>query len=202
MAKMLPVKKEWQERYHESYETPTMVAYMARKALGTAEPASLSAGIFLEGSAPKAQTAGTFLEGSAPKTPTAGTITEKDTPKSPNVFTTNEEMDAFFDALPQTFTRLALGETKSEMHGKLSLLIFTRSEIAGEKNVDKIAEILKDSGRLNILYLAQIHGTEMAAGETAMAIAKALSDGRDESILDRANILIVPRVNPDGAQRC
>ena len=51
-----------------------------------------------------------------------------------------------------------------------------------------------------VLVLAQQHGNEPAGGEAALALAERLA-GPDAALLDRVNVLIVPRANPDGAER-
>ncbi len=51
-----------------------------------------------------------------------------------------------------------------------------------------------------VLVLAQQHGNEPAGGEAALALAEQLA-GPDAALLDRVNVLVVPRTNPDGAER-
>ncbi|SFB02398.1 Zinc carboxypeptidase [Lentibacillus halodurans] len=46
---------------------------------------------------------------------------------------------------------------------------------------------------------SQIHGNEPAAGETALVIANKLAGKRGEKILDKINVVMVPRVNVDGS---
>jgi hypothetical protein len=47
--------------------------------------------------------------------------------------------------------------------------------------------------------IGQQHGNEPAGGEAALALAAELSGGPGAQLLDRVNVLIVPRANPDGA---
>lgn len=122
--------------------------------------------------------------------------------KAEHEFTSQEEMEAYIDALPKTFTKFSIGRTQSEFHLDMPLLVFTKSDIKGAADLNAVAEILKKDDRMTVVYLAQIHGTEPAGGDNALAICKALSEGRDDTIPDRMNILIVPRVNPDGARMC
>jgi hypothetical protein len=51
-----------------------------------------------------------------------------------------------------------------------------------------------------VLVLAQQHGNEPAGGEAALALAGQLA-GPDAALLTRVNVLVVPRANPDGAER-
>ncbi len=46
---------------------------------------------------------------------------------------------------------------------------------------------------------SQIHGNEPAAGETALVMANNLAGAHGEDILEKINVVIVPRVNVDGS---
>ena len=58
---------------------------------------------------------------------------------------------------------------------------------------------LAANGKPTILVIGQQHGNEPAGGEAALALALQLA-GERRAVLDRVNVLIVPRANPDGAQ--
>jgi hypothetical protein len=51
-----------------------------------------------------------------------------------------------------------------------------------------------------VLVLALQHGNEPSSGEAALALAQLLA-GSKRALLERVNVLIVPRANPDGAER-
>jgi len=51
-----------------------------------------------------------------------------------------------------------------------------------------------------VMIIAQQHGNEPAGGEAALALAQQLAGPRS-ALLERVNVLIVPRANPDGAER-
>ena len=57
-----------------------------------------------------------------------------------------------------------------------------------------------DPARPTVLVIAQQHGNEPAGGEAALALARLLAGPR-WSLLDRVTVLILPRANPDGAER-
>jgi hypothetical protein len=57
-----------------------------------------------------------------------------------------------------------------------------------------------DPARPTVLILGQQHGNEPAGGESALVIAQQLGGPRRD-LLDHINVLIVPRSNPDGAER-
>jgi hypothetical protein len=56
---------------------------------------------------------------------------------------------------------------------------------------------LAANGKPTVLVIGQQHGNEPAGGEAALALQLA---GERRAVLDRVNVLIVPRANPDGAQ--
>jgi hypothetical protein len=58
---------------------------------------------------------------------------------------------------------------------------------------------LAANGKPTVLVIGQQHGNEPAGGEAALALALQLA-GERRAVLDRVNVLIVPRANPDGAQ--
>jgi hypothetical protein len=51
-----------------------------------------------------------------------------------------------------------------------------------------------------VLILAQQHGNEPAGGEAALALVAELAGPR-AALLERVNVLVMPRTNPDGAER-
>lgn len=55
------------------------------------------------------------------------------------------------------------------------------------------------TGRPTVLVVAQQHGNEPAGSEAALVVARELAQGLLEPLLDKINVLIVPRANPDGA---
>ncbi len=80
-------------------------------------------------------------------------------------------------------------------------------EAIGESQQGRVMPLVVLSGaggvsaaRPTVLVLAQQHGNEPAGGEAALALAERLA-GAEAALLDRVNVLIVPRANPDGAER-
>lgn len=76
---------------------------------------------------------------------------------------------------------------------------------ASQEGRDLLLLILAGSGGMNtqrptVLVLGQQHGNEPAGGEAALALAETLVSARS-ALLDRVNVLIIPRANPDGADR-
>ncbi|MDF1484418.1 M14 family metallocarboxypeptidase [Ramlibacter sp. H39-3-26] len=58
---------------------------------------------------------------------------------------------------------------------------------------------LQTSKRPTVLLIGQQHGDEPAGAEALLVVARELSQGLLEPLLDRINVVIVPRANPDGA---
>ncbi len=57
-----------------------------------------------------------------------------------------------------------------------------------------------DPKRPTVLILGQQHGNEPAGGEAALAIVAELA-GPQSKLLERVNVIVIPRANPDGAER-
>lgn len=105
-------------------------------------------------------------------------------------FTSHEELLAFIDALTrQGAASRIIG--RSQEGRAIPLLVFARGAGAHP------AELAK-SRKPTVLIIGQQHGNEPAGGEAALAFASRLI-GEDAALLDRVNVLIVPRANPDGA---
>lgn len=85
---------------------------------------------------------------------------------------------------------LALGP--SQLGEPLEALILTRA--AGTD-----AAALAASARPTVLLIGQQHGDEPAGSEALLVIARELTQGLLQPLLDRINVIIVPRANPDGA---
>ena len=82
----------------------------------------------------------------------------------------------------------------------LPLALFTTSEIPANATLAEAAKIVKSNGKVNIWYQAQIHPNEPAAGEGALVmIDNFVNDPAYKALLDKVNIVIVPRINPDGS---
>lgn len=58
---------------------------------------------------------------------------------------------------------------------------------------------LQANGRPTVLLIAQQHGDEPAGSEALLVIARELAQGLLQPMLERINVVIVPRANPDGA---
>lgn len=112
-------------------------------------------------------------------------------------FTTNAELGQWLAQLATTSARkgtqaalLNLGA--SQRGAPLQALVLTRANGTDPASLDA-------SHRPTVLLIGQQHGDEPAGSEALLVIAQELAHGLLEPLLDRINVVIVPRANPDGA---
>ncbi|RCW72988.1 M14 family metallopeptidase [Pseudorhodoferax soli] len=85
-----------------------------------------------------------------------------------------------------------LGLGASQSGTPLEALVLTRAA-----STDPAA--LLASGKPTVLLVGQQHGDEPAPAEALLVLARELARGRLEPLLDRINVVLLPRANPDGA---
>lgn len=123
--------------------------------------------------------------------PPSGPGTDLDTPgfaPGREDFTSHAEVFAFVEALAAKSARVAVEPIGYSRDGLAMVMLV----LTGERGFDPALP--------TVLLLGQQHGNEPAGGEAALAIARLLA-GERQALLDRVNVLIVPRSNPDGAAR-
>lgn len=112
-------------------------------------------------------------------------------------FTTNAELTQWLRQLAasqQRATRAQMVDLGLSQRGTpIHALVLTRA-----KGTDIAA--LDASGRPTVLLIGQQHGDEPAGSEALLVLARELAQGLLEPMLDRINVVIVPRANPDGAE--
>lgn len=81
---------------------------------------------------------------------------------------------------------------QSQRGETLEALVLTRS--AGTD-----AAAIAASDRPTVLLIGQQHGDEPAGSEALLVVARELTQGLLRPVLDRVNVIIVPRANPDGS---
>ncbi|MES2250782.1 MAG: M14 family metallocarboxypeptidase [Pseudomonadota bacterium] len=65
--------------------------------------------------------------------------------------------------------------------------------------------LLADQGRFDpsrptVMVIGQQHGNEPAGGEAVLALAQKFASGPDAALLQKVNLVLLPRGNPDGAE--
>lgn len=78
------------------------------------------------------------------------------------------------------------------------VMLFTNTDLSAAGSLEEALNLMASDGKLKVLYQAQIHGNEPAAGEGALCVAKTLSEDK-EGYLDSTDVVIVPYVNRYGA---
>ncbi len=90
---------------------------------------------------------------------------------------------------------LSLGS--SQAGRPIEALAFTRPAPAPVVAASGVAATA--TRRPTVVVIAGQHGDEPAGSEALIVIAQELADGRLSSVLDRVDVVLVPRANPDGA---
>lgn len=105
-------------------------------------------------------------------------------------FTSQEEMTAFLKKLSRQNKHMSYKIIGKSLEGReIPMIIFSKNP----------QHIKQDKKKPLIWIQGQIHGNEPAAGESNLVIAEWLAKGKLGNVLDKANIIIVPRINPDGS---
>ena len=79
------------------------------------------------------------------------------------------------------------------------VLVFTKKNIPANATMDDAAKILREGGKPIVWQQAQIHPYEPAAGESALVMIQELCGQYGEDILDKIDIVMIPRINVEGA---
>ena len=80
------------------------------------------------------------------------------------------------------------------------VMLFTRTDISSADTLEEALSRIKKDGKVKVLYQAQIHGNEPAAGEGALTVAASLA-AEEESLLANTDVVIVPYANRYGAEK-
>ena len=112
-------------------------------------------------------------------------------------FTTNAELGQWLrsltDSAPSGATRTKLLNLGMSQRGEPILGILATRAV----NTDPAT--VESSGRPTVVLIGQQHGDEPAGGEALLVVSRELTQGLLEPLLDRINVIVVPRANPDGA---
>ena len=103
-------------------------------------------------------------------------------------FTLHAQEGAFLEALAKRSPRVALQTVGSSQQGRVIRLAVLTGAQGSNAQLP------------TVLLMALQHGNEPAGGEAALALALSLATDRQD-LLDRVNVLILPRANPDAAER-
>ena len=113
-----------------------------------------------------------------------------------NGFTSNGELQLLLGAITREAApgvqvrRMSLGTSQSAV--TIDALFFARHR-------ESVLDGLLLGGRPTVLLVAQQHGDEPAGAEALLVVARELAQGSLAPLLDRINVVLLPRANPDGA---
>ena len=117
-------------------------------------------------------------------------------------FTTQDEMVAYMkemDAQSDDMYLYSAGTTPNYKFD-IPLAIFTETAIPEGATLEEAADLVNANGKTTVWYQSQIHPNEPAAGEGALVVVTDLvTDPETAALLDDINIVVVPRINPDGS---
>ena len=103
-------------------------------------------------------------------------------------FTSHAEVFKFIDELALRSERVSVEIVGRSQQGRAMAL----AVLTGPRGFD--------ANLPTVLLLAQQHGNEPAGGEAALVLVQRLATER-AALLDRVNVLVMPRANPDAAER-
>ena len=114
------------------------------------------------------------------------------------VFTTNAELGQWLRNLeqppsPQGSHAQLLELGFSQRGTPIWAMVLTRAQDTSPSGLDA-------SKRPTVVLIGQQHGDEPASSEALMVVAQELMQGLLEPLLERLNVIVVPRANPDGAE--
>jgi len=121
-------------------------------------------------------------------------------------YTSNAEMHDFLAGLARSEGRragapnvrlLSLGTSQQGL--PLEALLFTRADLSLPTILSGAAASGLLDGRPTVLLVGQQHGDEPAGSEALLVIARELAEGRLRPLVERINVVVLPRANPDGA---
>ena len=115
--------------------------------------------------------------------------------------TTQTEMMDFIAeyAASSEYMHVYSAGTTSNLGYEYPVLVFTKKDIPADATMEDAAQILKDGGLPIVWQQAQIHPYEPAAGESALVMIQELCGEYGEDILDEIDVVMIPRVNVEGA---
>jgi len=114
-----------------------------------------------------------------------------------DTYTSNAELRTWLNGLASATgrgdVRSGLFHLGSSQRGEaLEALVLTRS-------ANTEASTLLADGRPTVVLVGQQHGDEPASAEALLVIAREAAQGLLQPLLGRINLIVVPRLNPDGA---
>lgn len=115
--------------------------------------------------------------------------------------TTQAQAEAFLEKLDDENDNMylfSIGQSAYYGHDVWAVF-FTETDLSSAKTYEEAVELMGQD-KPAVLYRAQIHGNEPAAGEAALAMIQRLDGVYGDQITENINVVILPRSSPDGAR--
>ena len=127
-------------------------------------------------------------------------------PRTAHQMTTQQEMMEYIgdlDADEDNMYVYTLGKSggPSSTRFDIPVVFFSKTDLSNADTWQEAAELILGNGKLTVMYQAQLHGNEPAAGEAALAMLKAFNGSYGAGLLDNMNICVLPRMNVYGAYK-
>lgn len=115
--------------------------------------------------------------------------------------TTQEEMEAYIADLDDANDHMYVYSIGESAEGKnIPIVIFSLTDLSDAETLEDAAALINANEKLTAHYQAQIHGNEPAGGEAALATIGRLDTAYGDRLLEKMNIYVIPRLNPDGSE--
>lgn len=117
-------------------------------------------------------------------------------------FTSQEELLSFLQDRNSkcNYMHLYSAGTTPNYQFDIPLTIFTNTQIPAGSTLEQAAALVRENGKPTVWYQTQIHPNEPAAGEGALVVIDDfINNAEVRALLDQINVVIVPRINPDGS---
>lgn len=120
--------------------------------------------------------------------------------KGKEEYTTQAELAAYLQAHALANDNMYLYEIGTTELGKTVYLSLHTTLAVDASDLEAAAAQVQADARPTIFLEAQIHGNEPGGGEGALALINQLCGDYGDEVLQHVNIVILPRVNGDGAE--
>ena len=122
-------------------------------------------------------------------------------PHGDQQITTQQQMEDYLQSLDGADDQMYLfsAGASAKYNYNIPMAIFTTTDLSSAKTVDDAAALMGQD-KPTVVYRAQMHGNEPAGGEAALVMIGWLDSALGAELLDKINICVIPRQNPDGAR--